>query len=170
MDPETGASERWVAYYSYSAYGVEVAVDEDTGAVTLERVVACCDMGNPIHPKMCEQQVEGAMGQGIGITLFEEMVTDRGGLLNAGFVDYKIPTSLDTPRIGDVATIFAAAPQSEGPFGAKGFGEAAFNPFYAAVANAFFHATGVRMTEMPLSKERVYWALKAAEKGARAEG
>jgi len=170
MDDETGASERWVEYYSYSAYGVEVAVDEDTGEVRVEQVVVCCDMGNPIHPKMCEQQIEGAIGQGIGIILFEEMITDRGGLLNAGFVDYKIPTSLDTPHIRDVATLFAAAPQREGPFGAKGFGEAAFNPFYAAVANAFFHATGVRVKEMPLSKERVYWALKTAGTGPGSEG
>ncbi len=167
MDVVTGQSERWVAYYSYAAYGVELVVDEQTGEIVIERVVGCCDMGNPIHPKMCEQQMEGAIGQGIGITLFEEMVMDRGRLLNANFVDYKIPTCLDTPLLRDTATVFAAAPHREGPFGAKGLGEVALNPFYAAVGNAFSNATGLRMKEMPMSKERVFWALRSIERGLR---
>jgi CO/xanthine dehydrogenase Mo-binding subunit len=159
-DPATGRSEKWAAFYGYGAYAVEVAVDMETGEVRVEKIAGCCDMGKPINPKMCEQQMEGAIGQGIGISLYEEMMAVEGILLNPNFVDYKIPTTLEMPRRNQVQVMFGAVPHKDGPFGAKGFGEVALTPFYAAVGNAFFEATGVRIKDLPLSKEKVFQALQ----------
>jgi CO/xanthine dehydrogenase Mo-binding subunit len=163
LDPKSGHSERWAAFYGYGAYAVEVAVDVETGEVRVEKVSGCCDMGRPINPKMCEQQMEGAIGQGIGLSLYEELVVEKGLILNPGFADYKMPTSLEMPKLEDIERTIGAVPHEDGPFGAKGFGEAALTPFYAALGNAFFNATGVRICDLPLTKEKVFKALR--EKG-----
>jgi carbon-monoxide dehydrogenase large subunit len=160
VDPKSGHSERWAAFYGYGAHAVEVAVDVETGEVRVERVCGCCDMGRAINPKMCEQQIDGAVGQGIGISLFEELLVENGLILNPGFADYRMPTSLEMPKLENVKGLIGAEPHNEGPFGAKGFGEAALTPFYAALGNAFFNATGVRIHDLPLTKEKVFKALR----------
>lgn len=161
LDAETGHSERSVAFYSYGAYCVQVAVNVETGEVKIERVAGCFDMGKPINPKMCEQQIEGAIGMGTGIALYEEIVTDNGVILNPSFIDYKIPTTMEMPSVSDITSLIGAVPHRDGPFGAKGFGEVVLTPFYAAVGNAVYNATGVRIKDLPLTKEKVLKALKA---------
>ena len=81
------------------------------------------DMGQPINPKLCEGQMEGGMGMGIGGALFEEMVLEKGKVANPNFLDYKVPSSLDLPACRNVASMIAPAPHDEGPYGAKGFSE-----------------------------------------------
>lgn len=159
LDPVTGQSERSVAFHSPGAYGVQIAVDLETGEIKIEKVVGCFDMGRPINPKMCEQQIEGSIGMGIGVSLYEEMVADEGFILNPSFLDYKIPSTLEMPTLDNVIPLLDGAPHREGLFGAKGFGEATLTPFYAAVGNAFYHATGVRIKGLPLAKEKVLKAL-----------
>jgi CO/xanthine dehydrogenase Mo-binding subunit len=166
-DPETGQSERSVAFHSPGAYGVQIAVDPETGEIKIEKVVGCFDMGRPINPKMCEQQIEGSIGMGIGISLYEELVAEKGSILNPSFLDYKIPTTLEMPTLDNIKPLLDGSPHREGLFGAKGFGEATLNPFYAAVGNAFYHATGVRIRGLPLAKEKV---LKAISLGKEENG
>lgn len=166
-DPETGQSERSVAFHSPGAYGVQIAVDLETGEIEIEKVVGCFDMGRPINPKMCEQQIEGSIGKGIGISLYEEMVAEKGSILNPSFLDYKIPTTLEMPTLDNIRPLLDGSPHREGLFGAKGFGEATLTPFYAAVGNAFYHATGVRIRGLPLAKEKV---LKAISHGKEEDG
>jgi len=165
LDAETGHSERSVAYYGYGAYCIQVAVNVETGEVKIERIAGCFDMGQPINPKMCEQQVEGAIGMGIGIALYEELVTDTGVILNPNFLDYKLPTTIEIPDASNIRTLIGAVPHREGPFGAKGFGEAVLTPFYAAVGNAVYNAIGVRIRDLPLTKEKMLKAIKEMEGG-----
>ena len=103
LDPETGHAEK-VAYWSYGAYAVEVGVNLKTGEVKVLRIAGAFDMGQPINTKMCEQQIEGGMGMGIGTTIYEELVTDRGVVLNPDFVNYKIPSGVEIPSGEGVAS------------------------------------------------------------------
>jgi xanthine dehydrogenase molybdenum-binding subunit len=106
---------------------------------------------------LLEGQLEGGLAQGIGYTIYENLKFDRGRCLNPTFLDYKILTSLDMPP---VKSIMVETNDPAGPFGAKGIGEAGAIPSAAAIANAFYDATGVRIKELPLEPERVLRALK----------
>jgi carbon-monoxide dehydrogenase large subunit len=141
---------------------VQVAVNPATGEVRVERVAAAIDMGQPINPTMCRQQIQGAIAQGIGMSIYEELLFEEGRVCNASLMNYKIPLTVDIPQGDDLRIALCPSPEQHGPFGAKGLGEIALTPFYAAVGNAFFAATGVRIATLPLSKERVYAALCAA--------
>jgi CO/xanthine dehydrogenase Mo-binding subunit len=118
-------------------------------------------MGQPINPKLCEGQMEGGLGMGIGGTLYEEMVLSDGELVNANFMDYKCPSSLDVPACADVKSIIAPVPHREGPYGAKGFSEGGLVAVAPAIANAIFNATGVRIRDLPITKEKVLKMLKS---------
>jgi xanthine dehydrogenase molybdenum-binding subunit len=98
---------------------------------------------------------------GIGAALTEEMVFQEGRLLNSDWSTYKIPTALDVPT---TIPLIVEAPHPEGPFGAKGLGEPGVGPSAPCIANALFDATGVRIYDLPLTPEKVYWALKARKK------
>jgi len=163
VDGNTGHSARSVASYGYGAYCIQVAVDTETGDVKIEKIAGCFDMGQPINPQMCEQQIEGAIGMGIGIALYEEIHLDKGVTLNPSFMDYNLTTTAEIPSISNITPMIAAAPHTEGPFGAKGMGESVLTPFYAAVGNAVYSATGVRIKDLPLTKEKVYKALRENE-------
>ncbi|MFC1902585.1 xanthine dehydrogenase family protein molybdopterin-binding subunit [Chloroflexota bacterium] len=163
LDPETGHSERSVAYYSYGAYCVQLAANIETGEVIIEKVAGCMDMGRPINPKMCEAQIEGAIGMGAGVTLYEEILTDSGAILNPSFLDYKLPTTRDMPGINDITPMIGAVPHREGPFGAKAIGEISLTAFYASVGNAVYNATGARIKDLPLTNEKVLKAIKEIE-------
>jgi len=160
-DAETGQSENWVAYYSYGAHGVEIAVNIETGEIKIIRIAGCFDI-QPINPKMCEQQIEGGIGWGISHALYEEVITDNGKILNANFTDYKVTSINSMPMVGNVKALIAPTPLQEGPYGAKGMGEMVSVPVLAALGNAFYNATGVRIKDLPLNPERVLKTIQGA--------
>lgn len=160
-DAETGQAEKWVAYYSYGAHGVEIAVNLETGQVKIIRIAGCFDI-QPINPKMCEQQIEGGIGWGLSHALYEEVIADNGKILNPNFTDYKVISTMDVATIENTEAMIAPAPHQDGPYGAKGFGEMVSVPVLAAVGNAFCNATGIRIRALPLTPERVLKALNEA--------
>jgi carbon-monoxide dehydrogenase large subunit len=157
LDPETGQGEKAVVHWTTGAQAVEVEVDEGTGEVTVLRVAAAYDVGRAINPGLVENQVEGGVVQGLSSALFEELKFVDGQPVNAGFTDYKIATALDAP--GEIVPIIVEEPQEDGPFGARGVGEHTMIPTAPAIANAIAQATGVRIRDLPLSRERVFMAL-----------
>jgi CO/xanthine dehydrogenase Mo-binding subunit len=146
---------------AFATHIVDVEVDEDTGKVQILRYTAVQDAGTAIHPSYVEGQMQGGVAQGIGWALNEEYVYDEHGrLLNAGFLDYRMPTSLDLPMID---TVIVEVPNPGHPYGVRGVGEVPIVPPPAAIANAIYHAVGVRMHELPMSPERVTKAIQANE-------
>jgi len=158
-DPETGQSERMVTYYAHGACAVEVAVNVETGEVKVLRIAQCYDMGTPINPKMVEAQIEGGTVQGIGSAIYEEIVLERGMVVNPNFMDYKMPTAAEAPSSKNMKALIAAIPHREGPFGAKGLGEATMVPVAPAIANAVYNAVGIRIKDLPISREKIMRAL-----------
>lgn len=144
-------------FWEVGIAAVEVEVDEETGVVRLPRYISVADVGKAINPQQCEAQDEGAVMQGIGHTLFEAMHYEAGQLLNPNLIDYRVPTFSDVPAL--FHTILVENEDGPGPFHAKGLGEGGIVAVAPAVANAIYHATGVRITELPLTPERVWRAL-----------
>ncbi|MBM2832263.1 MAG: coxL [Dehalococcoidia bacterium] len=159
-DLHTGQGKRVTDGFGYGTTAVEVAVNVETGEVKVLRLGGCFDMGTPVNPKMCEGQMEMGMALGIGNTLYEELVYKNGEVLTSNLSDYKIPTSADLPTNRDTASLAAGVPHHGGPFGAKGFGEVPHATVAAAVGNALYRAAGIRIMEMPISRESVLKALK----------
>ena len=142
----------------FAAQFAEVEVDTETGQVHLRRFVSAVDCGTPIHPKMVEGQIEGAVAQGLGYALFEEVLLDRTGrVLNPNFLDYKIASSLDVP---EMVTILVPTDEPTGPYGAKAAGEVPIDGPAPAIVNAICDAVGVRMYRIPATGERVWRGLK----------
>jgi CO/xanthine dehydrogenase Mo-binding subunit len=139
-------------------------VDPETGRVTVLRYCAAQDTGTAINPLAVIGQVQGGVVQGIGMALSEELIYRNGRIANAGFLDYKVPSALDVPSI---ETVLVERPAAEGPFGAKGIGEPPIVPPPAAIANAIYHATGVRITSLPITPEKLRLAI--LEKNAAEE-
>lgn len=145
--------------FSFIAMIVEVEVDTHTGRVRVLEVHPALAIGKVINPEAVKTQVEGAVIQGTGYTLMEKLVfSPDGKIFNDNLADYVIPTSHEAPVIRDA--IFVEDAWEYGPLGAKGVGEMAFIPMPAAIANALSHALGVRITELPLTPERVYSLVK----------
>lgn len=138
---------------------VRVAVDPDTGKVTLTRVAQSLDCGKAINPMAVEGQMEGGATQGVGWGLWEQMIYAKDGRnLNAGFLDYHLPTAMDVP---DIETVLVEVPTVNGPFGAKGVGEPPITPGIAAVQEAIRDAVGVDLHEVPFTPERVRAAIRS---------
>ena len=141
----------------FAVHIVDVEVDLETGKVEILRYTALQDVGKAIHPAYVEGQLQGGATQGIGWALNEEYVYDeRGRLLNASLLDYRMPTALDLPMID---TVLVEVPNPGHPYGVRGVGESPILPPAAAVANAIAQATGVRMDELPMSPPKVLVAL-----------
>jgi len=158
LDLETGHSDHASAFYMYATQAAEVAIDEETGKVRLLRMVAAHDVGKAINPLNCVAQIEGGLAMGIGSALHEELVIDNDGKSrNSSFLDYHLVTSLDLP---EMIPIIVEHAEPEGPYGAKGLGEPGLAPTPAAIGNAVARALGVRIYDLPLTPERVYWAIK----------
>lgn len=155
LDEETGAGIPY-ATYSYGTQIVEVEVDTETGEVEILRVIAAHDPGRAINPQGVEGQIEGGCAMGVGFALMEEVVVENGVIQTPSFAEYLIPTALDVPPI---EPIIVEALEPTGPYGAKGIGEPATVPT-AAVINAIYNATGVRIKELPLVPEKVFFALR----------
>jgi CO/xanthine dehydrogenase Mo-binding subunit len=157
IDPVTGQG-RAFNDYTFGTHAVEVEIDDETGRTRVSRMVACFDAGRVIHRANAEGQLEGGAVQGLGYALMEEVALDGGVSKNPHLADYKIPTSLDVPPI---QTVLLESGNGLGPFGAKGLGEPAMTPSIGAVANAVSSALGTRVTELPITAERVLAARRS---------
>ncbi len=155
-DPETGQSERSVFDYSHIATAVEVAVNVETGEIKVLRSAVAGDVGRAINPAIVEGQLEGGHLMGVGSALFEEVLFDkRGRVVNDRFGDYHIPTALDATPLADAKAMIVEESSPEGPYGAKGVGELSLIATAPAIANAVFDAVGVRIKDLPLTREKV---------------
>ncbi|MCI0526814.1 MAG: molybdopterin-dependent oxidoreductase, partial [Nitrospira sp.] len=138
---------------AFATHIVDVEVDPETGKAQILRYTAVQDAGKAIHPSYVEGQMQGGVVQGIGWALNEEyFYTPDGRMANASFLDYRMPTSLDLPMID---TVIVEVPNPGHPFGVRGVGEVPIVPPVAAIANAIYHAVGVRMRQLPMSPGRV---------------
>lgn len=147
----------------FATHIVDVEVDPETGKVDILRYTAVQDVGKAVHPDYVEGQIQGGVAQGIGWGLNEEYVYDNEGhLVNASFLDYRMPTCLDLPMID---TILVEVPNPGHPYGVRGVGEVPIVPPPAAIANAIYRAVGVRMNVLPMSPTHVLEALWAEEAG-----
>ncbi|HEV2550819.1 MAG TPA: molybdopterin cofactor-binding domain-containing protein [Stellaceae bacterium] len=156
IDPETGLG-RVHPDYSFGAHAIEVAVDTETGEITVLKSIGAHDVGQAINPAAVEGQIEGGALQGQGYALSEEMIYDDGCLMTPSFSEYLIPTAMDTPPI---RSIILESRSGLGPFGAKGIGEPALTPVAPAIANAVADAIGVRIPDLPITPEKVVKALR----------
>jgi xanthine dehydrogenase molybdenum-binding subunit len=139
---------------SFAAHFAEVEVDPDTGAVRVLRYVAVHDSGRIIHPEAARGQIIGGVVQGLGYALMEEipMDPDTGAPLTLNLDSFKIPNFVDIPSI---EAVLIEQPDPVGPYGAKALGEPPLVPVAAAIANAVYDATGVRIRELPITSEKV---------------
>ena len=144
--------------YSYSAQVAEVSVDEDTGEVAVHKVWAAHDCGRALNPVSVEGQIIGSVWMGMGQALTEEMVWKDGMLMNAGMLEYRSPSSVESP---EVEPIIVESIDPEGPFGAKECSEGSLAATIPAISNAIYDAVGVRLHESPFTPERVLAALRA---------
>ena len=144
--------------YSYSAQVAEVSVDEETGEVTVHKVWAAHDCGRALNPVSVEGQIIGSVWMGMGQALTEEMVWKDGMLMNPGLLEYRSPSSVESP---EVEPIIVESIDPEGPFGAKECSEGSLAATIPAIANAIYDAVGVRLHESPFTPERVLAAVRA---------
>lgn len=164
IDPETGqcATDRAVAYYTPVAQVVDLAVDVETGQIRFLNVVGVMDVGRVINPLNVYGQNEGGISMGIGTTMSEELIIQDGQVINADLKDYKILTSMDYIPI---QTEILENDFDEGPFGAKGCGEAPITATAPAITNAIYNATKIRFRTLPVTGERILRALRERKDG-----
>ncbi len=153
--------------FTYGCHAAEVEVDTETGAVRLLKYAACHDVGQAINPQSVEGQIQGGAAMGIGQALTEEVVVENGNNLSTLFAGYLIPTALDLP---DVQAVIVQSGEGKGPFGARGIGEPPTGPPPAAIASAIHDAVGVRLTELPMTPERVMRAMDVRRRGRAPDG
>ena len=147
--------------YGYVAQAVEVAVDTATGSVRVLKVVNVSDVGRAINRQQVEAQIEGCIAQAIGYVLCEDFRSRDGRILTPNFSTYLLPTALDVPL--EIVPIIMETPDPHGPFGARGMSEMPLVPFAPAVAAAIHDATGVWLSDLPFTPERVLAALTARD-------
>jgi 4-hydroxybenzoyl-CoA reductase subunit alpha len=150
--------------YSYSAQVVEVSVDDETGAVTVDKVWVAHDCGKALNRLTVEGQVQGSVWMGMGQAMSEEAGYHDGLMVMANMLDYRVPTIKDSPPI-EVGIVESNDPH--GPFGAKEAGEGSLAAFLPALTNAIADAIGIRFNDLPVTPDRVF---EAIEKRARALG
>jgi len=137
---------------------VDLNVDTETGEVKINNYVSVVDCGTTLNPMLARGQVEGGIMQGIGMTLYEEVLYSKSGkLITNDFMNYRIPTRLE---VENLITEFAESYEESGPFGAKSVGEIGIDTPPAAIANAIYNAIGVRITTLPITAEKILMALK----------
>ena len=156
-----GGSAQTSSAPSVAGHLAHVRVDRDTGEVEVLRLVVAQDVGRALNPALVEGQMCGGVTQGLGWALYEELAHDEDGRLQTGsFLDYAIPTSEHVPEI---ETLIVEVPAPDGPFGAKGIGEASVVAAPAAIANAVAAAAGSRMHQLPITAPRLWAALGAGD-------
>ncbi|MFQ5912313.1 MAG: molybdopterin cofactor-binding domain-containing protein [Nitrospinota bacterium] len=163
IDRKTGVANISAAY-TFGAQAVYLRVDPETGAVHILDFVASNDVGQTINPLAVEGQIEGGIVQGIGAALSEELIFEDGKMVNPSFLDYGVPRATDAP---DIQVHVVETDDPEGPFGAKGVGEPGLVPTSPAVANAIYHATGVRIKSLPITRQKILEGLAGKEGRAR---
>jgi CO/xanthine dehydrogenase Mo-binding subunit len=157
----TGSMATAMQAPSFSTHAAKVEVDLQTGEPRLRRYVAAQDVGFAINPLYASGQVTGGAAQGIGYAMFEEIKYQDGVVLNPNFTDYKLPTTVDLPKI---ESILIENSSEHGPYGAKGVGEPSVVPSAAAIASAVHDAAGVWIDSLPITAERVHRALSELQK------
>jgi CO/xanthine dehydrogenase Mo-binding subunit len=160
MDPETGIGAPYWPY-TFSAVGVEVEVDTETGRVEVVNAVHAQDVGRAINPTLVEGQMDGGFAMGMGYALMEDVNLKKGAMINSSYTNYIIPTSMDMP---EVEKVIVEDPESTAPFGAKGIGEPVMVAIAPAILNAIYDAVGVRMTQIPVTPDKMLKALKEKNK------
>jgi CO/xanthine dehydrogenase Mo-binding subunit len=162
FDPVTGLGVNY-SVYTFAATVAEVEVDTETGETSVIKIWPAMDCGKAIDPMIIEGQIEGAISQGMGFALMENMeLDDKGKVINPNFTDYVIPSSLDTPEIEPC--IIIEKPYKHSAFGAKGVGEPAIISVVPTITNAIYHATGQRFSTVPIRPWQMHKALKEARK------
>jgi CO/xanthine dehydrogenase Mo-binding subunit len=151
-DPDSGACDPNLSY-SYAAHGVQVEVDMETGAVELQNVVVVQDTGTTLNPQQVGGQIEGAVIQALGWSIYEHFALDQGHVLSDRLSTYEIPTALDIPTA--LKPVIYEHPDPLSSFGFRGVGEIPFVPFAPALMNAIKQATGVWITTLPAFPERL---------------
>ncbi|WP_300624255.1 xanthine dehydrogenase family protein molybdopterin-binding subunit [uncultured Megasphaera sp.] len=142
----------------YMAGAAEIDLDPETGHIELVDFAAVVDCGTVINPALARVQVEGGLVQGIGMALMEDVtITDKGRIQQNSFMQYRIPSRMD---LGSIRVEFVPSYEPNGPFGAKSIGEIVINTPSPAIADAVYNAVGVRFTDLPITAEKVYMALK----------
>jgi len=150
--------------YSFTAHVVEVSVDVETGRITCEKVWIAHDCGRALNPMLVAGQMEGSAYMGVAEALMEAHGVNRFGL-HAGpsLLDYRIPTTVDTPEL---AALIVESLDPEGPYGAKEAGEGPLHPAIPAISNAVFDAVGIRLKHLPFTPGKVLAALRARKDAA----
>ena len=147
---------------SFCTQTAEVEVDQETGQVKVTKIVSVHDVGTVINPLTHQGQIEGGVIQGLGYALMEELTTEEGRISSLSLGDYKLPTIQDLPEL---VTRLIGSPSGPAPYDSKGIGESSNVPVAAAIANAVEDAVGVRITDLPITAEKVLAALKAKNQG-----
>ncbi len=156
LDLESGQGDT-IPTYGFATQLAEVEVDTKTGWVDVLRFVSVNDAGKVINPTSFEGQVEGGISMGMGYVLYENFSVEKGYPTATSFTEYILPTAMDMPDV-EILSV-EDAPDPRGPFGAKGVGEAATVPPPAAILNAIYNAVGVRITDLPVTPEKVFTGL-----------
>ena len=159
LDPVTGQGDPY-GCYAFASQLAEVEVDTETGEVRLLQVVAAHDVGKSVNPMHCEGQIQGGIIMGMGYTLLEEALCEKGKIRTEDLNTYLMATSMDVPIIHP---LIVEDNEKTGPFGAKGIGEPALIPTSAAVVNAIFDAVGVRVRSLPITPEKMLTLLKKVQ-------
>ena len=165
MRPDGTLGKSLPLFWETGMGSAEIAVDEETGAIRVEKYFTVADVGKALNPLQAEGQDEGAAIQGLGNTLFEALEYENGQPLNASLVDYRVPRFTDLPALFTSALVENS--DGPGPYGAKGMGESGIVSVAPAIGNALFNATGVRIRDLPLTPERVWRALRDRGDGQR---
>ena len=145
---------------AFNVQGFRVAVNTGTGELRILQSVQAADAGVVVNPRQCRGQIEGGIAQALGAALYEEVRVDDAGRVTTDILrQYHIPSFADVPRS---EVYFADTSDKLGPLGAKSMSESPFNPVAPALANAIRNATGVRFSELPISRDKIYLGLKEA--------
>ncbi|MEM2114675.1 MAG: molybdopterin cofactor-binding domain-containing protein, partial [Candidatus Caldarchaeum sp.] len=156
-DPETGQGDPYAAY-SFACCVAEVEVDVETGRVRVLSVFPGLEAGTIINRELVKGQMYGCALMGQGFALSERVVFKNGAVRLRGLGDYFLPGSKDFPELGE--PVYVEDPYRYSAFGAKGAGEVALSATSAAIANAVCNATGIKFTELPITYEKVFFALE----------
>jgi len=154
----TGVAPAMPGYYG--AIFAEVEVDVETGEVNVLKLTSAFDVGRAINPDLVEGQITGGAVMGMGFALTEDLLVQDGRILNSSFSDYRLLRACDAP---DIVPIIVESNEPTGPYGAKGIGEGCMVNVASAIANAIWHATGVRLTELPMTPEKILQELAKGE-------
>jgi xanthine dehydrogenase YagR molybdenum-binding subunit len=154
-DAKPGEEHEQYGMYAFGAQFVEVRVDTDLGVVRVSRMVGVFDIGRALNERLARSQLVGGMVWGLGMALYERTAMDErlGRFVNANLAEYHVPVESDVPAI-DVTWV-DAVDEHANPIGAKGIGEIGITGTAAAVANAVYHATGVRVRDLPITLDKI---------------